>query len=136
MQQVSKDQDLVWASIAIAVLAGIGLVWWFSGAVGLDMATSAAVLWRLLVLAITTGSLFYFGQTMELLHPSRTWPVLLAAGWGCCWPALDYYATLDESVALTAGLQPWWDAWHTKVGGTLAIVGTGVGLRLGLGRLR
>lgn len=136
MQQVAKDQDLVWASIAIAVLAGIGLVWWFSGAVGLDMATSAAVLWRLLVLAITTGSLFYFGQTMELLHPSRTWPVLLAAGWGCCWPALDYYATLEDAFGLVSAVEPWWDAWQAKFGGAVAIAGAGAVLRIGWCGLR
>jgi hypothetical protein len=119
------DQDSSWIGPLVIVLTalGLGAVWMFSRFFGLDMATGFGVLLRLLLLAVVACGCWKFGDDVPVIHPGKSWPLLLALFIVCWWPALDVWARhqsprlwADEQVTL------WWNAWYTK----LAVLVAGV----------
>lgn len=118
----------IFATLAVVAL----LVWKFSTAFGLDMATGGRVLSGMAILAILTAVLVKLD--FELIG---FLPVIVAALWMCWWPALNYWAA-QAQFPLPIDFYPdaedarpalWWAAWYTKLGGVLLILGIGYGVR-------
>lgn len=129
----NNDDGSFYALMAFLIFGGIAFVIWkFGQTFGLDFATSASVLGRLVVVGIAVVAALYFGSDSygigEYIGFSKIWPLLLGAFWWCGWPALDYKAAqLVPSFLPDASV--WWDEWYTKWGVLLGLVGGGYALK-------
>lgn len=130
MAKPDRDDGPLTLAIVFTVLF-LGAVWMFSQFFGLDMPTSFAVVWRLLLLAGATCGCWYVGDDAPFLHPGKSWPLLVPLCIVCWWPALDVWAS-RQSPRLWAAEEVtlWWNAWYTKLAVVLAgLVGYVVNLR-------
>jgi hypothetical protein len=112
--------------LAVAALCALG-IWRFSQAFGLDMSTGFSVVVRLLAVAVAAGLALYASSSysFDMFRLGNTWPILLAMLWVAWWPALDYWAAQEVPTFLRDTTSVWWDAWYTKAGGIICIVGLG-----------
>lgn len=124
MSQHRSDDSWIGMVIGAVVALGFAMVWSFSQFFGLDMATGWAVLWRMGLLLGLVVVCWKYGDEVEFLRLSQSWPIWLALFSVCWWPALDFWAGHqrpsflgEEQVVL------WWNAWYTKLGAMLTIGG-------------
>ncbi|HMW86491.1 MULTISPECIES: hypothetical protein [Betaproteobacteria] len=127
---MSNRSDDSWVGVVILVLAGLCAygVWQFSNTFGLDMATGFSVIGRLVVFAVLAGAALYSSNSYswDMFRLGNTWPLLLGVFWVCWWPALDFWAAKEiPSFMNPESASVWWDAWYTKWGGLVGIVGIG-----------
>lgn len=115
------NDDTVLALIVIAALAVLAVVWKFSTALGLDMATGAKVL---LTLAIATG-IYIACLKFELIQFGKTWQLYAASVWFSFWPALDRWAIQNAGPFATEESVAWFGAWYTKFGILALVIGAG-----------
>lgn len=120
------------AGFALLALAGVValIVWKFSTTFGLDFATGASVLTRLVIWAVTLAGAWWLGRESGMFGPGLVLPVALALLWVCGWPALDYWATQEYPSFYQPGdVSVWYDAWYTKAGGAVVALAGGYGLK-------
>jgi hypothetical protein len=128
-----NGNDDSWIAVAIVLVIAVCAlaVWQFSTTFGLDMRTGASVLVGLVLLAVATGICWKFGDDFPLpVDLATVWPILLGLLWVCWWPALDYWAAQQyPSFFQSDVVDVWWSAWYTKLGGLIALIGGGFGLK-------
>lgn len=130
----SKNDDAgLYAALVILLFGAIAAgIWKFGQTFGLDFSTSVSVLGRLVVVGLLVAASMYFGADAygagQYIGFSKVWPLLLAALWWCCWPALDYRASQFLPSFLPEATV-WWDEWYTKWGVLVGIVGVGYALK-------
>ena len=122
--------DDSWIGVVILLFSALSVycVWKFSNTFGLDMTASFSVVGRLAIFTVLTGvSIYSSGHyTWYVFRFGNTWPILLGIFWICWWPALDYWAINGVPSFVESELTNiWWDAWYSKLGGFVGLVGSG-----------
>lgn len=121
----SRDDGVLALVVIGAVVGAIAwVVWSFSEALGLDMATGGRV-FGLLVMAAGFLAIAWWTSGFGLLGFRGSWPIALGLVWMAFWPALTVWGALTPAFM---GVEPevaWWAAWYTKGVVLVLLVGGG-----------
>lgn len=119
-----EEGALALVIIAAAVGAVAWVVWSFSEALGLDMATWGRV-FAGLVLAAGFMAAAWWTSGFGILGFRGSWPIGLGFVWMAFWPALNVWGALTPAFM---GIDPelaWWAAWYSKGLALMVLVGGG-----------
>jgi len=127
MSNDRAEGQFMLAVIGGAVLLIVAMVWKFSEALGLDMATGGRVISGL-VAAAGVLAIAWWNNGFGLFNVKAIWPVSLGLIWMAFWPAMNVWGAVGPAWASNAGIDielVWWAAWYTKGAVLVLIVGGG-----------
>lgn len=118
------SNNLVGWLALLGILVFVIISWQFKELLGLrSPEASMQIILNYIILFILIGVSVFFGG--DLAGPGRLWPVFLAIGWACFWPALNDWADQSYPTFLGEAYAPWWNAWYTKLGILAGIIALG-----------
>lgn len=138
----SSDDSVFWL-VAATIAVGLGsFTWLLSKWLSVDTETAIKTLAGLMTLFLLIAASVWLSRDYPVFGIGTVWPVFLALGWACFWPALDFWShppdsknvlAYSESLFRTLHTPKWWAEWYTKWGVFIGILA--IGYFRGIGRL-